>query len=466
MKKTITTTTGAAFAALVSVLCGGGEALAAVAPPDEIVCEGVYDGHLQGTDAAGTNVWWSFTKTLVRTDLSGRILASRSVAHHHGDLCVNGDLVYVAVNIGRFNSEKRGVSCVIAYDAMTLDAVKMWTVDQPHGAGGMTWMGDRFYVVGGLPPTHERNYVYEYDADFRFLKRHELDTGFTWMGIQTATVVGGEFLFGVYGDFANPYGVLRCPADLTSFRRYRGDGSVGFARIGGRLYTATSPGAHGGDGVLEKSWRGVLKRSDGLLADANAFSPPWCPAGAASGVAVRARRLRYGVAGRDFDPATWREVTAALPAKGVNAVVVDAGNSLEYKNSHGFSAHGAVAAEEFRGEVERLLAIGLETIPSLDFSGERGAWLGALRHPAASEETRVAFDVLIADMLAAFGHPRFFHVVADGLSPEDREVVRMAVYRRGYGARLWPAAERPGDVLAGPACATVPANREKLLEMR
>ena len=456
------TTAGAAFAALASFLDVGGKELASVAPLEEIVCEGAYDGHLQGTDAVGTNIWWSFTKTLVRTDLSGRILASRYVAHHHGDLCVKGDLVYVAVNIGRFNSENRGVSCVIAYDAMSLDAVKMWTVDQPHGAGGMTWKGDRFYVVGGLPPTHEQNYVYEYDSDFNLLKRHAFDTGFTWMGIQTAAYLDGEFLFGIYGDFANPEGILRCPSDLSSFRRYVGDGSIGFAKIGGKIYTATTPVIPG----EIRQWSGRLRRTDDIFSEGRLFAPPWCPNGTAKGVPVRARRLRYGIAGRDFDPATWREVTEALPEKGYNAVAIDAADAIVYGNHPERFPDGAAMPKAFKAEIERLLALGLETIPVLDFSEERGAWLGALRHPAASEETRKAFAELITCIEGTFGHTRLVHVVDDCLSPEDREVIREAVYRRGYGSRIWPAAERPGDVLDGPACATIPANRAKLLETR
>ena len=80
---------------------------------DEIVCGGRYQGHLQGTDAAGTNIWWSFTTKLVRTDFSGRVLAFRDVSSHHGDLCVKGDTLYVAVNHGSFNTETGGKSFVM-----------------------------------------------------------------------------------------------------------------------------------------------------------------------------------------------------------------------------------------------------------------------------------------------------------------------------------------------------------------
>ena len=78
--------------------------------PATIKCEGSYGGHLQGTDARGTNIWWSFTKKIVRTDLSGRVLASCDAPSHQGDLCVKGDTLYVAVNRGRFNTETKGDS--------------------------------------------------------------------------------------------------------------------------------------------------------------------------------------------------------------------------------------------------------------------------------------------------------------------------------------------------------------------
>ena len=88
--------------------------------PKRIDCEGEYAGHLQGTDARGTNIWWSFTSEIVRTDLSGRVLASCDAPSHQGDLCVKGDTLYVAVNCGSFNTEDKGLSFVYSFDAETL----------------------------------------------------------------------------------------------------------------------------------------------------------------------------------------------------------------------------------------------------------------------------------------------------------------------------------------------------------
>ena len=239
-------------------------ACAAVAElPKKIVCEGDYGGHLQGVATDGESIYWSFTVAVVKTDLAGKILASRKAPSHQGDMCYKDGVVYVAVNLGKFNTETRGVSQVTAYDAKTLEP--MWTKslpDMPHGAGGMTWKGDRFYIIGGLPLKHEKNYVYEYTSDFKFVKRYDLDTGFTWMGIQTAAHEDDTFYFGIYGSKGDPSGVLASPDDLSSYTRYTGAGSVGIIKLDGAYYL-------GGTGRDKKT-----KRNTGHLVRQKVFPDP------------------------------------------------------------------------------------------------------------------------------------------------------------------------------------------------
>ena len=210
--------------------------------PDKIVCEGDYGGHLQGVATDGESIYWSFTVAVVKTDLAGKILASRKAPSHQGDMCYKDGVVYVAVNLGKFNTETRGVSQVTAYDAKTLEPLKTIPLpEMPHGAGGMTWKGDRFYIIGGLPLKHEKNYVYEYTSDFTFVKRHDLDTGFTWMGIQTAAHEDNTFYFGIYGSKGDPSGVIACSGDLSSWKRYTCGGSVGILKLDGAYYVGGSP---------------------------------------------------------------------------------------------------------------------------------------------------------------------------------------------------------------------------------
>ena len=208
-------------------------------PDDAIPCEGSYDGHLQGLATDGNALYWPFTKTIVKTDLEGKVLASTRQPPHQGDCCVKDGVLYVAVNLGRFNTETSAVSEVWAYDTGTLSLKNKWKVPElVHGAGGITCKGDRFYVVGGLPPTHTRNYVYEYTPDFKFVQRHVLETGYTVLGIQTAAMIRGEFIFGCYSNKQHPIQTLACPVDLKSFKRITERTDVGLVEINGTIFCA------------------------------------------------------------------------------------------------------------------------------------------------------------------------------------------------------------------------------------
>ena len=102
-------------------MLGGVLVSATAGAADVIVCEGEYDGHLQGVATDGTSIYWSHTKTVVKTDLAGKVLCKVRAPRHQGDLCFHDGTVYVAVNLGKFNTHADGDSWVFAYDAETLE---------------------------------------------------------------------------------------------------------------------------------------------------------------------------------------------------------------------------------------------------------------------------------------------------------------------------------------------------------
>lgn len=218
--------------------------------PGIIVCQGSYPGHLQGIDTDGSAIYWSFTTRLVKTDVRGQVLVCKEVVDHHGDLCVHDGQVYVAVNRGNFNQEQGAISEVWVYEAHDLTFSRKYQVPElVHGAGGMTWHGGSFFVVGGLPKTHVQNYVYEYKPDFTFVKRHVLDSGYTVLGIQTASFIDGRFWFGTYGCKTKPETISADPTmkELT----YHRDGmSVGMMKLNGVFYRADTRIQQ------DKSWTG------------------------------------------------------------------------------------------------------------------------------------------------------------------------------------------------------------------
>jgi hypothetical protein len=198
-----------------------------------VTCEGTYRQHLQGvcTDEKDA-IFWCFTTKLVKTDAKGKVAKQVDVANHHGDLCFHKGKVYVAVNLGKFDDPRGNAdSWVYVYDAGDLSLLaKHKTTEVIHGAGGMAIHDGKFLVVGGLPDGVKENYAYDYDGDFKFVKKHVLDSGYTRMGIQTAAFADGHWWFGCYG---NPKILLKSDASLKKVERFEFDCSLGIMPIGG-----------------------------------------------------------------------------------------------------------------------------------------------------------------------------------------------------------------------------------------
>ena len=213
-------------------------------PIDEISnvqCEGTYAKHLQGVCTDQDSIYWCFTTELVKTDLQGKRLRQIPVVDHHGDLCFHDGKLYVAVNLGKFNDpEGNADSWVYVYDAETLEELaRHETQEAFHGAGGIGYRDGHFFVVGGLPATIDENYVYEYDENFNFLKKHTIKSGHTHLGIQTATFAHNSWWFGCYGE---PKILLVTDANFQLKGRYEIDCSLGVEGLpGGRLLVASGP---------------------------------------------------------------------------------------------------------------------------------------------------------------------------------------------------------------------------------
>lgn len=200
-------------------------------PFREAACEGVYKRHLQGicTDGRGA-IYWSWTDALVKTDLQGRVLRHLPALWHYGDLCFHDGKVYVAVNFGEFNKPAgRSDSWVFVYDGESLAELAWHPLREVvHGAGGIACRDGRFIVVGGLPPGVNHNYLYEYDEQFKFRRRHVLASGYTLMGIQTAAWANGSWWFGCYGQ---PQVLLRADPAFRLTGKWDFNASVGIAGL-------------------------------------------------------------------------------------------------------------------------------------------------------------------------------------------------------------------------------------------
>ncbi|MEZ6044810.1 MAG: hypothetical protein R3C11_04365 [Planctomycetaceae bacterium] len=169
---------------------------------------------------------------MVKTDLSGKIIKEIPVVSHHGDCCYVDGKVYVAVNKGQFNNpEGKSDNWVYVYDAETLTESQHEVQEVFHGAGGMAYHDGKFLIVGGLPTDVPVNYLYEYDRDLKFVKKHELKSGWTLLGIQGAAYADNHWWFACYGGH-----LLKVNNELEMVGRYDFECGYGILGLGDNQY--------------------------------------------------------------------------------------------------------------------------------------------------------------------------------------------------------------------------------------
>ena len=163
-----------------------------------------FQGHVQGVCTDGTNIYWSMTYDLVKTDLAGRELARYSDKVHLGDLCWRRGRIYVGVNRMMEKGVRRGDE-VWVFDPERLERVKVYPTPQTIWCNnGIEWYGGRFWIISCTPTYSRYNYVFEYTEDFRFVQCRPIESGWTMLGVQTICLRGDRMLFGCYGNSQHP----------------------------------------------------------------------------------------------------------------------------------------------------------------------------------------------------------------------------------------------------------------------
>ncbi len=135
-----------------------------------------------------------------------------------------------------------------------------------------------------------------------------------------------------------------------------------------------------------------------------------------------------------FDETTWQHITAKMASVGMNMVVIDLGEALEYPSHPELAVKGSWKPDRFRKELARLRGMGLEPIPKLNFSTGHDTWLGVY-HRMVSTPTyyKVCAD-LIADVCDIFDTPRLFHLGYDEETAANQKYYGYVCVRQG---ELW-----------------------------
>ena len=113
------------------------------------------------------------------------------------------------------------------------------------------------------------------------------------------------------------------------------------------------------------------------------------------------------------DDTVWREIIDFLPAQGINTVLIDVGDGIEYESHPEVSILGAWSKDKMKKELDHMRSIGLTPIPKLNFSAGHDAWLKDYQRMVSTPIYYQVCEDLIKEVAELFDYPEYFHLGMD-----------------------------------------------------
>lgn len=114
-----------------------------------------------------------------------------------------------------------------------------------------------------------------------------------------------------------------------------------------------------------------------------------------------------------FHDTLWNDLTRQMADAGMNMVVIDLGEGVQYGSHPEIAVENAWSPERLQTELARLRGMGLEPIPKLNFSTAHDAWLGEYQRMVSTPKYYEVLHDLISEVTQLFDTPRFFHLGMD-----------------------------------------------------
>jgi hypothetical protein len=132
--------------------------------------------------------------------------------------------------------------------------------------------------------------------------------------------------------------------------------------------------------------------------------------------------------------ALWNDALKTMQEKGLNMVVVDLGNAIQYDSHPEIAVRGAWSPNRLRKELDKMRKMGLEPFPKLNFSTCHDAWLKEYGRIVSTDVYYGVCKDLIEEVILLFDNPRFFHLGMDEEVAEYQNTFNFAVVRQN---NLW-----------------------------
>jgi hypothetical protein len=114
-----------------------------------------------------------------------------------------------------------------------------------------------------------------------------------------------------------------------------------------------------------------------------------------------------------FDEAVWDSLLKEMSGAGINMVLIDLGDGIQYESHPEIAVRNAWTTSKLRNELSKMRKMGLEPIPKLNFATTHDIWLGEYSRMVSSKIYYAVCKDLIEEVISLFDKPRYFHLGMD-----------------------------------------------------
>ena len=134
--------------------------------------------------------------------------------------------------------------------------------------------------------------------------------------------------------------------------------------------------------------------------------------------------------GLRWDDDMWNYIIDESVKTGVNTIVLDVGDSVEYGSHPEIATAGAWSRKRMRQEVKRCKDLGIALIPKLNFSTNHDMWLGIYSRMVSTPKYYEVANDLIKEVYELFDHPEYIHL---GMDEESAQycTAQLSIFRQG-----------------------------------
>lgn len=144
-----------------------------------------------------------------------------------------------------------------------------------------------------------------------------------------------------------------------------------------------------------------------------------------------AREWAHGYrANLTFDEPTWNELLKDMSSVGMNMVIIDLGDAIEYESHPEIAVKNAWTPAKLRTELAKMRKMGLEPIPKLNFATTHDTWLKEYSRMVSTDIYYGVCKDLIEEVSILFDYPRFFHLGMDEETAQHQVRHNYAVIRQ------------------------------------